>query len=96
MFEKFLLKVCISVVFFNLKFVSDRRDGTLTLDQVINVARQMRPRSMAKCLEGTVKEILGTCQSLGCSVEGQHPHDIIDKIRSGDIKIPDEWFESIH
>lgn len=45
---------------------------------------------MAKALDGTVKEILGTCQSLGCSVEGQHPHDLIDKIRSGDVKIPDE------
>jgi len=31
----------------------------LTIEQIINIARQMRPRSMAKKLEGTVKEILG-------------------------------------
>ncbi len=70
--------------------VSVRHTGNLTIDQVINIARQMRPRSMAKALEGTAKEILGTCQSVGCTVEGQHPHDIIDKIREGEQKIPAE------
>merc|ERR1740123_1925341 len=43
-------------------------DGNLTLDQVIDIARQMRERSMAKKLAGTVKEILGTCNSIGCTV----------------------------
>ncbi|VDO49802.1 unnamed protein product [Onchocerca flexuosa] len=37
-----------------------KHNGDLTVEQVINIARQMRPRSMAKKLEGTVKEILGT------------------------------------
>uniref|UniRef100_F1L5Q5 Large ribosomal subunit protein uL11 n=1 Tax=Ascaris suum TaxID=6253 RepID=F1L5Q5_ASCSU len=50
----------------------------------------MRPRSMAKKLEGTVKEILGTAQSVGCTVNGQHPHDVVDAIRSGDIVIPED------
>ena len=36
-----------------------RGAGNLTLDQIVNIARQMRPRSIAKKLEGTVKEILG-------------------------------------
>ena len=47
----------------------------------------MRPRSMSRHLSGTVKEILGTCQSVGCTVEGQLPHDIIDKISDGEIEI---------
>jgi large subunit ribosomal protein L12e len=82
-----------------------KHGGDLTLDQIINIARQMRPRSMAKKLEGTVKEILGLCsssssyecalvagtaQSVGCRVNGQHPHDIVDSIRNGEIEIPDE------
>nr|XP_032516765.1 uncharacterized protein LOC116769697 [Danaus plexippus plexippus] len=37
----------------------------------------MRPRSMARYLSGTVKEILGTAQSVGCTVEGRPPHDLI-------------------
>ncbi|VDO95838.1 unnamed protein product [Soboliphyme baturini] len=67
-----------------------KHSGNLTLDQIVNIARHMRPRSMARKLEGTVKEILGTCQSVGCTVEGQHPHDIIDKIRSGELQVPAE------
>lgn len=33
--------------------------GNLNLEQIVNIARQMRPRSIARKLEGTVKEILG-------------------------------------
>ena len=32
---------------------------------------------------------LGTCQSVGCTVEGSHPHEVIDKVNSGDIEIPE-------
>ena len=66
-----------------------KHTGNLTLDEIIAIARQMKPRSMAKALSGTVKEVLGTCQSVGCTVDGSHPHDIIDKVNSGEIEIPD-------
>lgn len=36
-----------------------KHSGNLSVEQIINIARQMRHRSMAKKLEGTVKEILG-------------------------------------
>ena len=36
---------------------------------------------------GTVKEILGTCQSVGCTVDGSHPHDKVDEINDGTISI---------
>ena len=67
-----------------------KHDGNLTLDQVIDVARQMRERSMARKLAGTVKEILGTCNSIGCSVNGESPRDIQSGIDDGEIVIPDE------
>uniref|UniRef100_A0A914YYT5 Large ribosomal subunit protein uL11 n=1 Tax=Panagrolaimus superbus TaxID=310955 RepID=A0A914YYT5_9BILA len=67
-----------------------KHSGDLTFAQVLNVARQMRPRSMAKKLEGTVKEILGTAQSVGCTVDGQHPHDVVDAIRNGTMEVPEE------
>jgi len=50
----------------------------------------MRPRSLAKKFQGTVLEMLGTAQSVGCTVEGEDPHDIIDQIKEGDITVPDE------
>ncbi|KAG9509202.1 T-complex protein 1 subunit eta, partial [Fragariocoptes setiger] len=59
--------------------------GNLTFDEIVATARAMRSRSMAKKLVGTVCEVLGTAQSVGCSVEGMRPHDIIDKIKAGQI-----------
>lgn len=62
-------------------------DGNITLEQVIDIAKQCRERSIAKHMRGTVKEVLGTAQSVGCTVEGQPPHDIIDQINDGSIEI---------
>ncbi|XP_063688115.1 uncharacterized protein LOC134821317 [Bolinopsis microptera] len=64
--------------------------GNITMDDVIEIARTMRTRSGAKHLSGTCKEILGTAQSVGCTVDGQPPHDVIESIQSGDIEIPEE------
>ena len=50
----------------------------------------MKSKSLAKELSGTVKEILGTAQSVGCTVDGQPPHDIIEGINSGEIEVPDQ------
>ena len=36
-----------------------KHNGDLPVDTIIKIARTMRSRSMAKKLEGTVKEILG-------------------------------------
>jgi len=67
-----------------------KHSGDLTMEQIIKVARCMRSRSMAKKLEGTVKEVLGTAQSVGCTVNGQHPHDVIEAIRDGTVDVPEE------
>ncbi|CAM9360729.1 unnamed protein product [Scytosiphon promiscuus] len=67
-----------------------KHDGNVTLDQVIDIARVMRERSMARTLAGTVKEMLGTCNSVGCTVNGQSPRDIQAGISEGEIVIPDE------
>merc|ERR1712198_811545 len=48
------------------------------------------PRSMAKEFSGTMKEVLGTAQSVGCTVDGMDPHDVIDGINDGTIDCPSE------
>ncbi|XP_049830587.1 60S ribosomal protein L12 [Schistocerca gregaria] len=67
-----------------------KHSGNLSFDEIVNIAKQMRDRSMSRKLEGTVKEILGTCQSVGCTVEGKPPHDLIDQINAGDLEVPDD------
>jgi large subunit ribosomal protein L12e len=63
-------------------------NGNITLDQIIEIARAMRERSMAKTLAGTVKEILGTAFSIGCTVNGENCRDLQQQIEDGDVEIP--------
>ena len=67
-----------------------KHDGNITFEDVLGIAREMRAVSMAQKLSGTVKEILGTAQSVGCKVDGQHPHDVIDKVNSGEYPVPEK------
>lgn len=61
--------------------------GNLTLEQVKKVAKVMEEKSMARNFAGTVKQVLGTCLSLGCTVDKQGPRQIIAKINNGEIKV---------
>ncbi|KAJ2394967.1 hypothetical protein GGF41_008834 [Coemansia sp. RSA 2531] len=62
----------------------------MSVDDVISIAKVMRAadKSLARELRGTVKEILGTCFSVGCTVDGESPTDIQSKIDAGEIEIP--------
>lgn len=67
-----------------------KHSGNLSFEDIVSIARTMRPRSMSQKLSGTVKEILGTAQSVGCTVEGRPPHDLIDDINNGEQDVPEE------
>ena len=67
-----------------------KHSGNIPFDEIVDIARTMKSKSLAKELSGCVKEILGTAQSVGCTVDGQPPHDVIDQINSGEIEVPDE------
>lgn len=69
---------------------SVKHSGNLAFDEIVNIARTMKPRSMAKAMSGTVKEVLGTAQSVGCTVDGKAPHDVIDEINDGSVEVPEE------
>lgn len=62
-----------------------KHSGNIPLEEMYNIARQMREKSFGKDLAATTKEVLGTAQSVGCRVEGKNPHDIIDAINDGEI-----------
>ncbi|XP_020272147.1 60S ribosomal protein L12-like [Asparagus officinalis] len=65
-----------------------QHSGNISLDDVIEIARVMSPRSMAKDLSGTIKEILGTCVSVGCTVDGKDPKDLQQEINEGVVEVP--------
>jgi len=63
--------------------------GNLTFEQIKKVAKVIEEKSMAKSFAGTVKQVLGTCLSLGCTVDKQSPKQVIAKINNGELKV---WF----
>jgi len=67
-----------------------KHSGNITMEDVIEIARVMRVRSQARDFSGTVKEILGTCMSIGCTVDGQTPRDLTVKVNSGELDLPTE------
>merc|ERR1712156_1043765 len=65
-----------------------KHDGNISFDDVLSAAKIMRERSMAKTLTGTVKEMLGTAYSIGCTVDGEAPQTLIERIDEGELEIP--------
>lgn len=65
-----------------------KHNGNISFNDVLEIARIMRPRSMARELSGTVKEILGSARSVGCTVDGQAPQTMIERVNSGEMLVP--------
>lgn len=65
-----------------------KHNGNISLEQLYDIARTMRHRSMAKTYTGTVKEILGTAVSVGCTVNGRNPKDLQADIDDGKEEVP--------
>jgi large subunit ribosomal protein L12e len=62
-----------------------KHSKSVPLEEIIDIARIMRNRSLAKELRGTVLEILGTAFSVGCQVDGRSPKDVSDDVKAGEI-----------
>ena len=61
----------------------DEIPGDISLESVIEIAKSIREKSLARTLKSTVKEILGTCVSLGLNCNGKSPKEIIKEIDEG-------------
>jgi large subunit ribosomal protein L11 len=57
--------------------------GDLSMQQVIRIAKIKHPELLAKTLKAAVKEILGTCVSMGVTVEGKDPKEVQREIDEG-------------
>ena len=50
--------------------------GDLTMEQLIRIAKVKRAEVLARNLKAAVKEVLGSCVSMGVTVEGKDPKDV--------------------
>ena len=63
-------------------------NADMKFDDVVRIAKEMREaeKSLSVELTGTVKEVLGTCVSLGCTVDKLSPKEVTAQINSGERK----------
>ncbi len=57
--------------------------GDLTFDQIIKIARMKKPDIYAKTLKDAVKEILGSCVSIGVKIEGKEAKLVSREVDEG-------------
>jgi large subunit ribosomal protein L11 len=57
--------------------------GDLTLEQIVRIAKIKRPKLLAKTIKAAVKEVLGSCVSIGVTVEGKDPKELQREIDEG-------------
>ncbi len=69
---------------------SKQKVGNLTIQQIIKIAKMKRSELLARSLKKAAKEILGSCVSMGVTVEGKDPREVQREIDEGKY---DELFE---
>ncbi len=57
--------------------------GNLTMDQVAKIAAMKMPSSYSKTVRTAAKEVMGTCVSLGITIEGKDPREVQKELDQG-------------
>jgi large subunit ribosomal protein L11 len=57
--------------------------GDLSMDQMIRIAKIKAPQLLSSTIKDATKELLGTCVSLGVTVEGKDPREVQKDVDSG-------------
>ena len=65
--------------------------GNLTVDQAIKIAKMKQDNLLGKELKQKTKEVIGTCVSIGVTVEGKKPQEVQKAIDEGEF---DSKFQS--
>lgn len=60
--------------------------GNLSMKQILRIAKIKRQKLLAKNLEAATKEILGSCVSMGVTVENKDPREVQKDIDKGKYK----------
>ncbi len=57
--------------------------GNVSFEQVVGIAKAKKDSSLAKDLKGSVKEVIGTCKSMGVTVDGKDPKEALKAVQEG-------------
>jgi len=65
----------------------EEKVGDLSVEQVGRIAKSKMSQTYAKDIKSAAKEVLGTCVSMGVTIEGKDPKEIQKAIDKGECKI---------
>ena len=57
--------------------------GDLSMDQMVRIAKIKAPQLLSSTIKDATKELLGTCVSIGVTVEGKDPREVQKEIDAG-------------
>ena len=60
--------------------------GDLSMEQMVKIAKIKGPQLLAPTLKKATKELLGTCVSLGVTVEGKDPREVQKDVDAGNYE----------
>jgi large subunit ribosomal protein L11 len=60
--------------------------GDLSMEQILKIAKIKGPQLLSPTVKKATKELLGTCVSLGVTVEGKDPREVQKDIDAGNYE----------
>ena len=63
--------------------------ANLTMDQLVKIANVKIEQSYATSIKSAIKELLGSCVSMGLTIENKNPDEILKEVNDG------QWDKSI-
>jgi large subunit ribosomal protein L12e len=61
-----------------------KHSGNISFAAVKGVAQKMvGTKSLSRTLKGTIKEVLGSCVGVGCTVDGKSPKEVTKEVNAG-------------
>ncbi len=61
--------------------------GNITFDKLVKIAKQKKAEMTAVELREAVKQIVGTCTSMGVTIDNKKPKEIVSALNSGELKV---------
>ncbi len=62
---------------------NSQKVGNLTFEQLVRVTKLKQDQTIAKTLKGAVKEVAGSCVSMGITIDGKEPKEVQKAIDEG-------------
>lgn len=65
-----------------------KHNGSIPFSEIIKIAKESQPKSMAANLKAVVMEVLGTAVSIGCLIDDVRPQVMQERVKAGIVKVP--------